>query len=86
MGAQVLRLAASRVGPLALRSREGVPLFSGGSHLLRRSVNDTIHTGDIQMDLMLFMSKSKSSVDLVYCWICTMVTVLMNGIQALDGI
>ena len=31
--AQLLRAAASRVGPLALRLRE-VPLFSGGAHII----------------------------------------------------
>ena len=30
----MLREAASRVGPLAIRLREGDPLFSGGSHFL----------------------------------------------------
>ena len=41
--AQVLRGAASRVGPLALRLREGGPLFSGGCPLKTGgggSVND----------------------------------------------
>ena len=37
----MLRGAASRVGPLALKLRERPVYFSIGSHLLQGSVNDT---------------------------------------------
>ena len=37
----MLRVAASRVGPLTLSLREGVLYFQEGAHLLGGSVNDT---------------------------------------------
>ena len=46
-GAQVLRGAASGVGPLALRLIEGGPLFSGGSHLKRGGVGKRYYTGNV---------------------------------------
>ena len=52
----MLRGTASRVGRLALRLREGGPLFSGGSHSLR-GVGKRFYTG---LDAHLFLQKKKT--------------------------